>query len=350
MTIILISLFIYRFINTNTIVSNKHKGGYAIITNSAFGNDSSKGTWLRFIPTSLNKPIAIECSPGNNEIDVSALTTDLVNAIGNQQLYPRLSIENIRNAVRYPGDQLTRNAQHKRKLINGIISSNILLSRWIWRYDEDCDLDYATNIILPGVPIANIRRNISTLIQTTGGRYIALELTEAYQGNIQGNAAAGNHFIAYDGTRRLPRYRETPRLVHPGSRIDPFKANVLNNDHFRGWYGKINSRVNPQYVRHSRVNANIYELLYKPPDHANDKQPTDEMADIIPAGTVRVSIMLLLRAWLDNNNGLTVDDLYDMIAYITLLAGLANAYGNTTHDSAYNKSIGDTYGRVGTQL
>lgn len=335
------------------MITNKHKGGYATITDANSGNDSTKGTWLQFLSTSTNKPIAIECSPRNNEIDVSDLTNRLLIEIDRQQqqqpqLPTVLSIEGIRNAVRYPAGQLTGNVLHKKKLINGIIAANPLLSRWIWRIGP-CDMDYAITIILPGLDITNIRGNISTLIRNDG-RYIALELTEVYQGNIQGNAAAGNNFISYDDSHITPRYRKTPKFTHPG-KADPFKAKVLNNDHFRGWYGIINSRVNPQYVRTAGVDATgIYELHYEQPDHANTKRPSDEMADIIPAGTVRVSIMLLLRAWLDNSGALTVDDLYDMIAYITLLAGLANAYGNTTHDSAYNKSIGDTYGRVGTQL
>lgn len=322
-------------------LSKKTQGGYATVEHSL------RGTLLKFVGS--NKPIAIEAADESFVLDTAQFVVDITAA--------GVDISQIRDAVKYPAAFL--NNRYASKTINGIISMNPILNAWIHQYG-DCDLDIALNAInMHGIDLNVIRNNIRTYISAIDN-VIALSLDTAYQGNIHGNDSVSRKFITYSDTdMHIPNYRRPVNTIHPGQATDPFIAKVLNNNMFRGWYGKINSRVDPQYVRFTNITDNPLILELNAPDTASSKTPKDEMADIIPAGTVRSSIMLLIRAFLNDPRwrigggaipNANMAELYDMISYITLLAGLANAYGNTTHIKEYNGSIGDRYGRDATML
>ena len=316
--------------------SRKTHGGYATI------EKGPRGTLLKFI--GVNTPIAIEAANEEFVLD----TTQLVNDIKTKGI----DISQIRNAVKYPAGFL--NNKYASKTINGVISMNSVLNTWIHQ-NGNCDLDRAmTAIHGKEIDLTGIRNFIRTYVGGTAD-FIALSLNTAYQGNIFGNDSVSKRLIAYSPglDTHIPNYRRPVNTTHPRIPADPFIAMVLNNNMFRGWYGSINSRVNPQYVRFIDDSSTTGPLILglNGPDGAVSKDPKDEMADIIPAGTVRSTIMLLIRAFLNQYRETLIPDdtaknaLYAAISYITLLAGLANAYGDTTHIKEYNGSIGDRYGR-----
>jgi hypothetical protein len=142
--------------------------------------------------------------------------------------------------------------------------------------------------------------------------------------------------------------------------FDPFSRYVFNNDALRGWYGSSKAAykiMNPQYIRHTLGVGIRQSLRRDAPNLARDKVPDDNMADIIPAGSVRQSIMLYLEhlfraGWTmpDGLPGLPLPSVLEHISYIALLCGIANAFGNTTHDADYNTGIGDNYRYIANRI
>ena len=155
----------------------------------------------------------------------------------------------------------------------------------------------------------------------------------------------------------------TPEYTHPceyvlAGRSDPFKAQICNNDAFRKWY-RNPSAMNSQLVRvlpNGRQMA-LYPSLFKDIKDNGEKTLTgiidyiqnhtdNQVADIIPAGTVRQTVMLLLQIYIKINfitDAERINNVLQEIAYISLINGIANAFGNTTHQGNYNGAIDDNY-------
>ena len=335
--IMIVSIFLWKcFKRANDMPTvRKTHGGYAGIQNDP------RGTLLVFRTISQYKPIVIEYTNPNGILDTMQLCnflSGIPNAFGDR----------LRNAVTKPAGFI--NPRFVNKTISGIIRSNPILLRWI-KGNNPCDLDIAIGHILapgprPNIALNNALTTIRRIVILAQG-YSMYTLNSAYQGNIRGNARANGRFITYDGNNVVPPYRRSVPVTHPGATADPFKLTYLDNDHFRKWYGTIDRRIDPQYVRIVDDTVDPIALHRIPPDGATTKTQADEMADIIPAGSVRSSIMLLLDAWRtihQQPNAPTIDEVLNAVSYITLLAGLANAFGNTTHAAMYNGSIGDRYG------
>ena len=370
--IICIVYLIYILFCRKSLIA-KQKGGYAGVL-----NDNGVGTVIEFPVDILHKPIVIRQREGAGHLNLYALYNDIAKQ-GED------FIDGIKRAVTNPCRILRDEYLHS--TIYAVLNKNKMYTNPLFTRIGECRMDGILHVLCPLTEkfdhLKEIRDSLIAIVCNCHEAYIIDEMTSVSQGDSVGhkiNSDIGGKYIYMYGENldtREPNigYEQLIddyilsselTLLKNGKKqtiyFDPISRYVFDNEDVRNWYGKNKAAytiMNPQYIRPNIVNDQIEQsLILVLPDRARSKVPNDNIADIIPAGSVRQSIMLYLKCllstgWPDSGiwaGRLSIELVLEHISYITLLCGIANAFGDTTHWADYNTGIGDKYRYIGNPL
>ncbi len=370
--IVVISLLIFlTCILFNSILCKKHiwrqRGGYA-------GINAVWGTIIKFGDV-LHKPLVIRFIGPKEQLDLKNLY-DMINGYNDSE---RTFTNKIKQAVKFPC-WILGNPSLNDKSVYAAANSVGLYTDPLFTASNGgmCDMDSILSVLIRRNNrshydlntvrgnLQRIRQRIITNMNTNNTLFILNAMADVSQGDHKGQSAT---IYAYSDDPHLiyaPLINEyikghEMRLDKRGRwrnvQIDHFSNYVFDNEDLRGWYGnpgktppgevpKVYKVMNPQYIRPSLENdaSKTKKLTLKPADKAKSKRSTDDMADIIPAASVRQTIMLYIKHILTiQNKRLDYNALYADLSYISLLCQLANAFGNTTHFHDYNTGLSDEY-------
>lgn len=194
-------------------------------------------------------------------------------------------------------------------------------------------------------------------------KYKIEEMLDVSQGDAQRGGKTYQYLDANGNTHQNPvnlnypqavyNYKSPTKLIVKSNGVranqpyDPFNSRVFDNDAARLWFGNNESAyrtLNVQYVRQKRIANGKVWMGRDPADKVKSKKPSDQIADVIPAGSVRCTIMLVIECWLDFGQGtVSENELLDMISYLTILPGIGNSFADSTHDGPYNGAVGNKY-------
>lgn len=372
---LLFCIFIY---NRYTL---KIRGGRALI-------DSTKGTVIKFPHDSdlfvYHSPIVIRRAAEQPLLDVKVLCDKINKFDGFAHI--------IRIAV-IEACQILGNSEMPTQIYDALCDCNMYTNALFTRDDGVCDMDGILRI-LTGENDANMNRLISireSLIDTmkmgNNNNYIVDAMIEVSQGDVKriNEKSKTITIYMYGNTCRKPNTDYSPLIddfmLEQTTKVDTFAKEIFDTSMLRRWYNTNEFRrnrknaykeMNMQYMRldnrpiqcdsADQTTAKIQHLKKVDPDMGVSKGKDDTIADIIPAISVRQSIMFYLdhilsplpsdntkliidvvRKKYSNEKKYTDNVISAHISYITLLCGLANAFGNTAHYSKYNSAIGDNY-------
>ena len=360
--------------------ASKIRGGYALI-------DNEKGTVIKFPRDSelyvYHSPIVIRRAPAQPILNERALCDEIKKYEGIDKF-----VHNIRIAVKYPC-RILNTPEKPTEIYQALRNYEVYTNELFTREDGICDMDGILWILTDDNKanmdrLSSIRESlINTMKMGNNNNYIVDAMIEVSQGDVERINEKTREKTIYmygNNERHTPNVTYEP-LTDDKSKTDIFTKEIVDTKVFREWFDNdVYKEMNMQYVRTNKTPikstsaknfvTKIWYLKKDNPDNAASKTKNDTMADIIPAYSVRQSIMFYLdhilsplspenpklkiidviRAKYSNSELYTDDVIGAHISYITLLCGLANAFGNTTQSMRYNTLIGNRYRYEGIRL